>query len=417
MGSYRQRHVESRLLGLAARHPVVLLSGARRTGKTTLVRHLFGPLGWHFVDLDDPAQYDVAVLDPDHMLEGKNKVVIDEAQRAPRVLRAVQRMVDSRQGRARVVLVSSADIRKMRIVPEPLTRRAVSLVVHPLTASEVTRMGSPGLLRTVLTGKLDAVLDAGLQPSVAMADVEEYGWRGGLVPLPTFRKGAVKRWWNSHMRGYVERDVLLQSPIQGQAEFRRTWKKCASRVGGFLNMAELAREVGVSGSTIRRYLDILDVTHQLHRLPALVEGMPRRLVKTPRLYLGDAGLATFLAGYKDRREVWRSDYAPSLLRQIVFQHLLVEASQMDPPPVLHHWGTTDGQELDFVAVWRTRVAGIKVKYGRSALPPDGAALRRFVGDLGKRVSACVLLYGGRQPLRMGERVYALPLRALLPKGA
>lgn len=417
MGNYRPRHVETRLLGLVARYPVVLLSGARRTGKSTLVRHLFAPLGWHFVDLDDPAQYEMAVLDPDHMLEGKNKVVIDEAQRSPSVLRAVQRMIDARRGRSRVVLVSSADLRRMKIVPEPLTRQATSMVLNPLAASEVTRMGSPGLLRALLTGKIDAALEGSLQPGVAMADVEEYGWRGGLVPLSELRTGAVRRWWDAYIRRYVERDVLLQSPIQGQAEFRRTWQACAARVGEPLNMAELAREVGVSGSTVRRYLDLLDITHQLHRLPALVEGTTRRLVKGPRVYLGDAGLTAFLAGFSDRREVWRSPFAARLLRQVVLQHLLVEASTMDPAPVLHHWHTTDDQAVDFVAVWRSRVAGIKVKLGPSALPPDGASLSRFAADLGRRVSACVLLYGGSRPLRMGDRVHALPLRALLSKGA
>ncbi len=415
MGSYRQRHIETRLLRLTVDHSVVLLSGARRTGKTTLLRQLFRPRGWDFIDLDDPSRYEEAVLDPDGLLAGRRRIVVDEAQRVPSLLRAVQRLVDGSRGRVRVVLAGSADLQRMRAVPEPLTRAAASLVLRPMTASEVTGLGAPGLLRAVLAGRADAVVRDETRPSVAMADVEEYGWRGGLLPLAHIRPGAVTRWWNGYVRDYVERDVLTQSPIQGLAEFRRTWKECARQAGQVLVMAELARRVGVSGSTIRRYLDILETTHQVLRLPAFSEPGTKKVIKSPKVYLGDAGLASFLAGFRDRRAVWRSDWAEVLLKQVVLQHLLVEASSMDPTPELFHWRTTDGRELDFVVSWRGKLAAVRVKHAATALPPDGAALKLFAEEHKGRTRGGVLLYGGKEPLRMGHGLWALPLRALLPK--
>ena len=127
-------------------------------------------------------------------------------------------------------------------------------------------------------------------------------------------------------------------------------------------------------------------------------------------------LAACLAGFRDRQDVWRSDYAPALLRQVVLQHLLVEASSMQPAPDLYHWRTTDGREVDFVVSRGSRLAAVQVKLGVTALPPDGAALRLFAEEYAGRMESGVLLYGGKEARRMGERIWALPLRALLPKG-
>ncbi len=378
--SYRPRHLGPKLLERCEDHPVVVLTGARQTGKTTLLRHLLGPLGWDFVDLDDYDQLDLALREPGELLAGRERVVIDEAQRAPDILLEVKRLVDRGREQVRVVVSGSANLLLMRSVSETLAGRAVPLVLRPFSVSEAAGREAPALLPQLFGGDLDEVLEAAAvaPPSPLPDELAETIWRGGMPPVLSLPRRAVVPWWEGYVATYLERDVLSQSPVQGLTDFRRLCQACALRTGQVLNMADLARDVGVSATTVRRHLDLLEVTHQLARLPAFAVNRTKRIIKSPKPYLGDSGLAAYLSGLHRPDALGPAHGA--LLEQLVLSHLLVEASLLDPAPRLHHWRTTDRWEVDFVCEWGTRLVAFEVK-GRAPAPhPDAAGQRRVLRE-------------------------------------
>jgi hypothetical protein len=410
---YHPRHIEPRLLELCEDHPVVVLTGARQTGKSTLLRHLFAPRGFEFVDLDDFDQLDLAQRDPEELLAGRRRVVIDEAQRAPGILLAVKRLVDQRRDETRVVVSGSANLLLLRSVAETLAGRAVPLTLQPMSLAEGLGHGPPRLLRTFLADDPPAVAPAA-PAATAAVDLHAYGWRGGMPPLLGLRDAAVTAWWEGYVATYLERDVLAQAPLHGLMDFRRTCQAAALRLGQAVNMADLARDVGVSATTVRRYLDLLEATHQIDRLPAFAVNRTKRLLKSPKLYAGDSGLACFLAGHHDQRAAWGTSggFVGALLEQVVVQQLRVEAALMQPVPRLHHWRTSDQKEVDFVVEWGRRLLAIEVKRATTARYGDADGLRLFLHEYADFDARGVLLYGGAEPQRLGERIWAVPLRAL-----
>jgi uncharacterized protein len=385
-------------------HPVIVLTGARQVGKSTLLRNAEPFASWRLHTLDDYDTLRQAREDPRGLWAGAEQVILDEVQKAPDLLAAVKQAVDERRGSTRFVLSGSANLLLLRHVGESLAGRAVYFVLHPLTLGEIHASPPPALLAQALAGQWPAEGELAREAP----DVVPLLLRGLLPPLLTLSSpSAWVRWWNGYVTTYLERDLRQLSQIDNLLGFRRLMELLALRSGQVLNQSELARDAGLSQPTAHRYLNLLESTYLFERLPAYGSNRARRLVKAPKAFWSDPALALFLAGIYDEKTLRSSKEMGAALETFVFHHLRVLANLLTPPARLYFWREHGGLEVDFIVEHGRQVLGIEVKLTAQVGYGDIAPLRRFLAEC-PQASGGIILYAGKAIRRLSDRIVALP---------
>ena len=408
--SYLPRWITSSLQSASQDHPIVVLTGARQVGKSTLLLNAEPFRDWRFHTLDDYDTLRQARERPEELWAGVSHVVLDEVQKEPDVLMAVKRAVDRNRNRVRFALSGSANLLLMSQVSESLAGRAVYFVLHPMTLGEMDRSSPPDILAMSLAGdwpEEGAMPDTRLV-SELLSDPTEVLLRGLMPPLLTLESPqAWTRWWDGYVRTYLERDLRQFSQIDRLLDFRRVMELLSLRSGQILNQSELGRDASVSQSTVHRYLNLLETTHLFERLPAYTANRTSRLMKSPKAFWSDPGLAVFLSGYYTYEGLCRARELGAYFETLIFQHLRVLCGLLIPPARLYFWRTRGGVEVDFVIEHGRRLLAIEVRKGARVGYGDAASLRVFLGEY-PEASGGLLLYGGRVVRRLGERIVAVP---------
>lgn len=383
--------------------PVVVLTGSRQTGKSTLARRLGAGDARTYRTLDDPTVLELARSSPEALLRGSGPITLDEVQRVPELLLAVKRDVDRERRAGRYLLTGSADLLLLRDVADSLAGRAVHLTLWPLTRRELAgeaRAGRWGELLDRSPDEWEALLATG-------DDALRAGWRAfarqGGYPTPAHELSEPAQraqWFAGFTATYLERDLRDLSNVASLADFRRLMRAAALRVGTVLNQADLARDVGASPATVHRHLDLLEVSHQLVRVPAYSVNRTKRLIKSPKVYWSDVGLAMHLAGELEPRAAH--------LENVVATDLLAWATSRPDGPAVLHWRTTSGQEVDFVVEAGRRLLPIEVKSGSRVRLADARGLRVFLDEYGDAAPAGLLLHDGDEVQWLARDVLAAP---------
>lgn len=395
------RHLQVRLLLHLRTMPAVVVTGARQTGKSTLVRALIpGPRRFH--SLDDLDVVDLARRDPEALVGGQEPVTLDEVQREPDLLLAVKRAVDRQPIPGRFLLTGSANLLLMRRVSESLAGRAGYLVLWPMTRREQLGLGRCGLWEELLRAEERSWQEVLRQAATGPEDWRELARRGGFpfpaVHLRTPEERAV--WFEGYVRTYLERDLLQLSAVSSLPDFRRLMQAACLRVGQLLNQAELARDVALPQATAHRYLNLLEVSFLLIRVPAYAVSRTRRLMKRPKLYWGDVGLALHLSG---------SPEPPgAFLENLVLLDLLVWRDGRQERAEVLHWRTATGEEVDFVVETPQGLLPVEVKATSRPRPSHAEGLRAFRREYGRRCRAGLLLHAGEELTWLVEDVFAAP---------
>jgi predicted AAA+ superfamily ATPase len=275
--------------------PVVVLTGARQTGKSTLVEKLV-PGERRYRSLDDFDVRDAARRDPEALLGGADPLTLDEVQREPGLLPAVKQAIDRDRRPGRFLLTGSANLLLMRQVSESLAGRASYLTLWPMTRREQLGLGRAGRWDELLDAP-----DAQWHDLLATGDDLEEDWqalalRGGF-PTPALElKAPADRaiWFDGYVRTYLERDLQDLASISALPDFRCLMQAACLRVGQLLNQTELGRDVGLPQPTVHRWLNLLETSYLLVRLPAYAVNRTKRLVKSPRIFWGNTGVALHL---------------------------------------------------------------------------------------------------------------------------
>ena len=401
---YYRRWLTPLLQAACEAHPVVVLTGARQVGKSTLLRRAEPFSGWRYHTMDDYDTLRQVRENPASLWAGAHEVVLDEVQKAPELLTAIKRAVDEQPGRYRFLLSGSANLLLMGNVSESLAGRAVYLVLDPLTLGELHGQPPPALLVDVLAGRWP---EEGTLPE-ALPD-----------PLPLLQRGFMPallalagpedylRWWEGYVATYLERDLRQMSQVESLVDFRRVMALLALRTGQLLNQSEVARDAGLSQPTIHRYLNLLEATHLFERVPTYLGSHTTRLLKSPRVFWSDVGLAVFLAGYFSADELAKARELGAFFETLIYQHLRVSCSLLTPRGRLHFWRTQTGDEVDFVIEHGRRVVGIEVKMTDAPGYRHAAGLVKFLGEHPQAVGG-ILLHGGQQIRRLDEKIVAVP---------
>ena len=381
--------------------PAVVVTGARQTGKSTLVQDLV-PGGRSYLSLDDLDVVDAARRDPEALVGGSRPVTLDEVQREPDLLHAVKRAIDKQRKPGRFLLTGSANLLLMRKVSESLAGRASYLTLWPMTRREQRGLGRCGLWDDLLATRDQHWLDLLAAQPDEPDDWRALARRGGFpTPAVHLTKAADRAvWFDGYVRTYLERDLQALSAVAALPDFRRLMRAACFRLGQLLNQTELGRDVALPQPTVHRYLNLLETSYVLVRLPAYAVNRTKRLIKSPKLYWGDTGVALHLA------EGAEPDGAH--LENLVLQDLLAWRDARLERAELFYWRTTIGEEVDFVIEAGGRLLPIEVKASGRPRLGDARHLRTFRAEYGRKARAALLLHTGKTLEWIAPDVLAVP---------
>jgi predicted AAA+ superfamily ATPase len=380
-----ERTVEPDLRQLAATRPVVVLTGARQTGKTSLLRRLFPQHA--FVSLDLPSEAEQAEKDPEAFLRRfPGPVIFDEVQYAPGLFRHLKSAVDSSRSRhGRFLLTGSQKFTLMKGVTESLAGRAAILDLETLALAEIGRQRN--------------------------VDLDDLLLRGGFPELHANPDIDGPAFYASYVATYLERDVRALSAVGSLRDFERFLRACALRSGNLLNKAELARDVGIAPSTANQWLSILEASGHVILLEPWFSNRTKSIVKSPKLYLADTGLLCALLNIRSSEILRESPLIGALWETFVFQQLR-HRERYGAGGGLYFWRDRT-REVDFVVDRGGKLELLEAKF--TALPSAADTVNlRFVRDIvgPRKVGACVVVCRTPNPFPLGDGISASSPRDL-----
>jgi predicted AAA+ superfamily ATPase len=395
------RHVQVSLVRRLSLMPVVVVTGARQTGKTTLAKASTKG-DRRFYSLDDLDVMDLARRDPQALIGGAEPVTLDEVQREPGLLSAIKRAVDRERRSGQFLLTGSANLLLMHQVSESLAGRASYMTLWPMTRREQQGLGRCGLWEDLLSTEESAWLDLLRNQDLQFEDWRTLAKRGGFpVPVVHMRRAADRAvWFEGYVRTYLERDLQQLSSVASLPDFRRLMRAASLRLGQLVNQTELGRDIGLPQSTIHRHLNLLETSYLLVRLAPYAVNRTKRLLKSPKFYWGDVGLALHLAG--------DAEPAGAHLENLVLQDLLAWRDARDERAEILFWRTSSGEEVDFVIEAAGQLLPIEVKAASRARLSDASSLRTFRTEYPEKARAGLLLYTGEEMTWLTRDVLAVP---------
>ena len=421
-----RRSILIRLDEALSQRPVVLLHGARQTGKTTLVRSIVerNPRG-RYVTLDDATLYSAAQENPAGFLAGlttpqetlpvnlvegpsPEPVVIDEVQRVPELFRAIKLSVDRDRRPGRFLLTGSANALLIPKVSESLAGRMDLVNLWPLSQGEIEHTQEAFV--DVAFGK---DLPARVKAERGMAGLFERITRGGYPEVFSQESNWRSSWFESYLTTILQRDIRDIANIEGLALFPRLLRLLASRAGSLLNFADVSRGLAMPLTTLKRYFALLEATFLVRTLPPWFMRTGQRLVKSPKLYLTDTGLMTQLLAVDQTRLARDPVLSGSLVENFVVMELIKQATWSRTKVEIFHFRTAVGREVDIVLeIPSGDLVGIEVKAGASVKGDDVRGLQALKEVAKSRFHRGIVLYAGQEIVPFAADIHAVPLGAL-----
>jgi len=409
-----RRHLHQRLEHSLRHFPVALLVGARQVGKSTLAQALATD-DWpaRYLTLDDRTVLDAALGDPDGFIrQAAGPAIIDEVQRAPDLLRAVKLEVDRDRQPGRFLLTGSANILTLSAVTETLAGRVAVHHLRPFSWSELRRSSPSPFLDTLFEAQDARDLVDGLRARGQASNLDDLKALilSGGYPEPALMSSDEARhtWFESFRQTYIERDLRDIAQIANLPDFSRLMTTLNLRTAQLLNTAELSREIGLPASTLRRYFNLLDQTYQFDLLQPFSTNLAKRLVKTPKIYAADTGMACHLAAVDAWPAMERFNLVGPLAETWVHAELRKLLELQARHTDLSFWRTRTGQEVDFILERGEQLVGIEVKWSATLDRRQVKTLRDCRQTLAPRWRMGVLLHGGTEPIALDDQTAAIP---------
>ena len=350
------------------RYPIVALTGPRQSGKTTLLKGMFPD--FRYVSLENPDNRAFAENDPNGFLQlYDQKVILDEVQRVPALLSYIQTIVDSNNMMGQFILSGSQNFNLMKSITQSLAGRVALFKLLPFDMMELK---SADLLpsdyeQLILKGSYPALYDRS-------------------IPFASF--------YANYIETYIQRDVTELLSIRDFGLFRTFLKLCAARIGQQLNIANLSSETGVSVPTLRSWISILESSYIMYQLPPFFKNFNKRLVKSPKLYFYDTGLASFLLGIRNEKTLLESEFKGALFENMIITEYVKQNYHYNLYHDFYYWRDSNGHEVDLLVSNDTAYDAIEIKSTKTILPKQFAGLDFLANIGGDAIRRKILVYGG-----------------------
>ena len=407
MTDYFQRELLSTVTEAIKEMPVVVITGMRQTGKTTFLQKQPELKSRRFVTFDDFPQLASAKADPDQFANSEEPITIDEVQKCPEILTAIKKVVDRARKPGQFLLSGSANFSLLRGIRESLAGRAIYLEMLPFSRREI-------FSRTAKAPFLKGFFEAPEIPrtSKLQAVTAEDVLKGGM---PTVCLGEVRShslWFKGYEQTYLERDVREISQIENIIAFRDLLHLAALRTGQLLSPSQLGRDAKLGAATTSRYLSLFETSFLITRLAPYLRNRASRLIKSSKLYISDSGLGCFLAGLERIDSFQEEPLVGAMFETYVAQNLLSLIKSCWTEAQIHFWNIQGRHEVDFIIEANRQCIALEIKSSSRWHERDLSGLKAFL-DSTPHCRAAILAHNGSEAVRLGKKMWALPLSLIL----
>lgn len=402
------RHILPLLNEALADTPVVLLNGARQTGKSTLTQSLSAENIRRYLTLDDHVTLAAAKSDPDGFVAGLNgPVTLDEVQRVPELFLAIKASIDRDRSPGRFLLTGSANVLLLPGIADSLAGRMEILSLWPLSNAEIVGAPTINLVDWLFDGPMNAL---GISPCDRAQLIEKLlcGGYPEVVSRNSPRRRAA--WFNSYLQAIMQRDVRDLANVEQLTEIPNLIKLLSTRSASLLNFAEISRSSGLPQTTLKRYFSLLETLFLVYRLPAWERNLGKRLVKAPKVFLPDSGMLAHLVELSPERLTVEAGLPGNLVETFVLSELLKHLAFSERQLTLWHYRTQSNIEVDFILENQLgKLTGIEVKSSHSVGSKDFNGLRHLKETEPQLFQRGVVLYSGREVVPFAADLFAVPL--------
>ncbi|MCY3760636.1 MAG: ATP-binding protein [Gemmatimonadetes bacterium] len=404
---YRQRLLTQRLRELAAAFPVVVLSGARQVGKSTLLQHLYGDKA-DIVVFDPVVDVGNARQDAELFLaNNRPPLILDEVQYAPELIASLKREIDKDRSPGQYILSGSQQWSVLTSVSESLAGRAAFLDLEGFSLAEAAGSGGSWLASWIA----DPARFLASPPS-RLQDTRTFYeslWRGGLPDATLIAAAVVPDFHAAYQRTYIERDVRLLADVADWQLFGRFIRLCAALSAQEVNRRQLGRELGVTPQTADRWLGLLKATYQWFEVPAYSGNAVKRVSGKPKGYLADTGMACHAQLLSSPESLGGHPMLGALFETAVVAEIRKQAGAMSTPPQMYHWRTNGGAEVDLLLERDGRFYPIKIKLAGVPSRRDTTGISAFRKTYpGLRIEPGLVIAPIREVLQVSEQDWAIP---------
>ncbi len=406
-----KRNITLRLLDALKDTPVVLLQGARQTGKSTLVQLLARKQHpAEYLTLDDLSIYSAIKDNPDDFLNTySDNIILDEVQKAPELFRAIKSVVDKNRKPGKFILTGSANILLLPKISESLAGRIEILQLYPFSQSEI--MGNKiNVLDRLFTENMNIKAN----PADGHVDIYKNIVVGGY-PEAVFRKTDRRRnaWFESYAKSMLQRDIKELSHIESIAQFPKLLNLLAARTGALLNFAEISRAISIPQTSLKRYFTLLEASFLVYLLPPYYKNRSKRLIKTAKIYFNDTGLLSHqlsinINGLKKDKILFGH-----ILENYVLMELIKYAAWSDYQYKFYHYRTVSGREIDFI-IERSdgKTVAIEVKSSANTEAKMFVHIKDFESEIGKNFHRGYVFYLGNKIFHYSKNRIAVPINII-----
>lgn len=407
-----QRYIASPITEALKDTPVILINGARQTGKSTLCRQLMegGDFDGQIVTMDDPTTLTAAQTDPLGFLQDLNlHAIIDEVQRAPELFLSIKKLVDENRKGRRLILTGSADVMTLPLVADSLAGRIEIHHLWPLSQTEIQGKRSK-FLHTLITpdGRFQSRRNN-------RKDIMEAIRAGGYPEvLQRETEGRKAKWFESYIGAVLQKDIKNLANIEGLTQIPNILQLIGTRVGSTVNLSDIARLSGVKNTTLQRYMALLEHVFLILKIPAWTPNIEGQFVKSPKIFLNDTGLLCHLRGESVDSLMEDRTTAGAFLENFIVMEIIKQLSWSGLFLKPYHFSLHSGAEVDLILEDRKKqLYGIEIKSTASVGQNDFKGLKRLAEIAGKKFQRGIVLYGGEQMLGgFGQNLQAVPIAAL-----
>lgn len=404
-----ERKIKPQLMAALADSPVVLIHGARQTGKSTLVKSVAeNDYPAKYITFDDSSILSSALNNPHDFLSGyQENLIIDEVQRAPEIFLAIKSSVDKNREFGKFILTGSANVLLLPKISESLAGRMEILRLFPLAQNEISESK---------TNLVEEFSKNNFNPnfSAASDNLINKVLSGGFPEMLTRQdRKRQKAWFNSYITTILQRDVRDIANIEKLNDLPKLLRLFASRAGTLLNYAEFSRSSAIPQTTLKRYVSLFEAIFMIHILPAWSGNLSKRLIKTPKLYLNDTGLLSYLIGFEPERIITDAMMWGRILENFVLMEILKQTSWSDLILSLYHYRTASGQEIDFI-IERSdgKLIAVEVKATSKIVAKDFNHIKAFEEETKDKFLRGILFYTGSEIIPFSKNLIALPINTL-----